>query len=149
MQAPAVGSLVVPSPRYRNSVGTGEGAAILLASRRGSSHLFYPGLDRSFWVATKEVREIPVEAVPGDSMERLLFDLLLLVEAEECKVESYDRETMELTVEVPALTREQLSELEGYLRGRLGSIEFAPRSMSRIQLHLRLVLLPDPAPTGT
>ena len=48
MEEPPVGSLVVPSPRYRGAMGLGEGAALLLALRRGSGKLFYAGHDRTY-----------------------------------------------------------------------------------------------------
>jgi hypothetical protein len=82
-------------------------------------------------------------------MERLLFDLLLILEAEECTIESYEGDTMELTIESAALTREQLRDLETRLDRRLDDIDFGPRNMSRIQVHLKLVFLPGPAATGT
>ena len=64
MSVPIVGSLVVPAPIYRESMETGEGAAILLEVRRSSGHLYYPGTDREYWVPTRQIGAIPAEAVP-------------------------------------------------------------------------------------
>lgn len=149
MEAPPVGSLVVPSPRYRETMGTGEGAAVLLAVRRGSGRLFYAGQDTSYWVPTNEVRAIPREAVPDDSLEALLTDLLLFVGAEECSVEAYADNAMELAVETAQLTRTQLAELETRFAKQVRSVDFAPRNMSRILLRINLLSLPGPAGTGT
>jgi len=149
MDAPPVGSLVVPSPKYRETMGTGEGAAVLLARRRGSGKLFYAGADRTYWVPMSEVRGIPPEAVADDTLERLLTDLLTFVDAEECEVESYEGSTMTLAIEAPSLTRLQLRQLEWRFRGRLENVDFGPRNMSRIMLHVRLVFLPAAAATGT
>ena len=149
MEEPPVGSLVVPSPKYREALGLGEGAALLLALRRGSGKLFYAGPDRTYWVPMNEVRAIPPEAVPQNSLERLLTELLLFLNTEECEVEAYDGRTMHLNVESPSLSREELRQLESRYEGTLESIDFGPRNMSRIMLHLRLVFLPEVATTGT
>ena len=148
MASPPVGSLVVPSPQYRETMGTGEGAAVLLALRRGSGKLFYAAADCTYWVPMNAVRSIPAEAVPEESLERLLTEMLLFLGAEECEVEAFGDGRMELAVEAPALTREQLRELESRWSDRLENVDFAPRNMSRIMLRLRLGFLPDAAPTG-
>ena len=96
-----------------------------------------------------EVRAIPPEAVPENSLERLLTELLLFLNTEECEVEAYEGSTMNLNVESPSLSREELRQLESRYEGTLESIDFGPRNMSRIMLHLRLVFLPEAATTGT
>ena len=149
MDAPPVGSLVVPSPKYRENMGTGDGAAVLLALCRGSGKLFYAAPDCTYWVPMNEVRGIPSEAVPEDTLERLLTDLLTFLDAEECEIETYEGGAMTLAVEAPFLTRLQLRQLEWRFRGRLESVDFGPRNMSRIMLHVHLVFLPAAAATGT
>lgn len=131
-------------------MGTGEGAALLLALRRGSGQLFYPLADRTYWVPMNDVRAIPRLAVPQDCLEGLLSDLLFLVGAEECLVEQFSagERTMELAVETPDLEQGLRRQLEGQLRGRLESLDVGPRNMSRITLRLRLVSLPAPAPAA-
>ena len=148
MVTPPVGSLVVPSPEYRETMGTGEGAAVLLALRRGSGKLFYAAIDQTYWVPMNSVRAIPAEAVPEESLERLLTDLLLFLETEECDIEAYDRQSMELAVEAPALSREGLQTLESRWSKQVQNVDFAPRNMSRIKLLIRLGFLPDAASTG-
>ena len=151
MDNPPVGSLVVPSPRYRETMGTGEGAALLLGLRRGSGQLFYFGKDAAYWVPMNDVRAIPRIAVPRHCLEGLLSDVLLLVGAEACQVEQFSTEErrMELSVEAPELEQDRRRRLEWRLRGRLDSLDVAPRNMSRITVRLRLVHLPAPAPAVT
>lgn len=148
MESPAVGSLVVPSPSYREALKTGEGAALLLGLRRGSGHLFYPATDRSFWIPMRDVRAIPAEAVPGDSLESLLSRLLLFLEAEECTVEDRVGDTMNLVIEHPGASRERLRELAGLLGERLSDYAYEPGSMRAVVLRLALSSLPAAAGEG-
>ena len=149
MDTPLIGSLVVASPKYRDTMGTGEGAAILLALRRGSGKLFYPDRDRTFWVPTNEVRAIPAAAVPEDSLERLLSDLLLFLNAEESNLEAYEGDRATIAIETAELTGRKLRELRWLYRGRIVEVDFSPRNMSRITLMIRLAHLPAPAGAGT
>jgi hypothetical protein len=149
VQPPPVGSLVVPSPRYRDTLATGEGAALLLGLRRGSGRLFYAGADKGYWVPTGELRAIPAEAVPEGCLERFLSGLLLFLRAEECSIDEYGEGLMEIGVEAPDLDAERHAELRERWAGHLDRLDFAPRNMSRILLRLRLSRLPEPAETGT
>jgi len=149
MQVPPVGSLVVPAPTYRETMGTGEGAAVLLALRRGSAHLYYPGQDCSHWVPTRHIRPIPADAVPADSLERFLHELLRFLEADECRVEEVGQDAMKLAVEGPGLNRARLAELERELGPRLADFAFEPRNMHAVLVRLDLVSLPASADTGT
>jgi len=101
MDSPVVGSLVVPSPRYRRQMGTGEGAALMLATRRGSALLFYFGTDRGFWVPTRQIAAIPAEAVPAGCLELLLHELMVYLEAEECEIEEFLRDDAPYTPYAP------------------------------------------------
>ncbi|MHC4959175.1 MAG: hypothetical protein ACYTGN_12470 [Planctomycetota bacterium] len=149
MQPPPVGSLVVPSPRYRETLATGEGAALLVGLRRGSGQLFYADADKGYWVPTSELRAIPAEAVPDGCLERFLSDVLLFLRAEECAVDAYAPGSMELAVEAPDLDAERHATLQERWGDHLERLDFAPRNMSRILLRLRLSRLPAPAAAGT
>lgn len=148
METPPVGSLVVPSPRYRENMGTGEGAALLLALRRGSGNLFYAGTDRGFWVPMRDVRAIPPVAVPESCLERLLSDLLLHVRADECAIDAYGNGAMNLAIEIPALSSAQLAELRARLGPRLKDVRFEAGSMRAVMLRVDLVSLPEAAGAG-
>ena len=149
MQVPPVGALVVPAPEFRASMDTGEGAALLLSKRRGSLQLYYPGLDRIFWVPARQVRRIPDEAVSPDSREALLSNLLLSLEAEECALEETDSSEFVFSVEVAGMSDEALQALREGLGERLRSLAIEPRNMHAIKLRLGLVSLPEPDVRGT
>jgi len=139
---------VIPSPAYRVSMETGEGAAILLALRRGSGYLYYPRNDRAFWVPTRDVRAIPAEAVPEGSLEALLSSTLLFLDAEECAIEEATGDSMKLAIDHPGASRERLRDLEARLGARLADFAYEPGSMRAVTLHLSLVSLPEAAGGG-
>ncbi len=147
MEEIPVGSLVAPAPAYRESMGTGEGAAILAAILRGSGRLYYPEVDSSFWVPLRLVRPIPPEALPEDCLERFLSKLLLSLEAEECVVERQP-DGLGLAIEIASLPRAAVEELERWLGGRLRDLEIVPASMRALTLKLDLVSLPLAAGAG-
>ena len=143
-----VGSLVVPAPAYRDAMKTGEGGALLLAVKRGSGHLYYPGSDRSFWVPMRHVREIPEEALPEDCLERLLSSLILSFDADEVTIREAGGNGMRLAIGHPGSTRDHLRRMEEFLGPRLQSYALEPGSMRVVTLVLELVSLPEPAGGG-
>ena len=147
MDASDIGSLAVPSPDYRETMETGEGAGVLLALRRGSAHLFYPGTDRGYWVPTRQVKTIPLEAVPEQSLEGMLSRLLRFLRAEECAVLEFDGKSTTLEITYPGMDRAKLLELLEFLGPMLADYAIRPGSMQVALLQLSLVNLPDPAPT--
>ena len=148
MDASHIGSLAVPSPQYRETMQTGESAAVLMALRRGSAHLYYPGVDRSFWVPTRQVRTIPPEAVPEDCLESFLSRLLRFLSAEECVVLEFDGHSATLEITYPGMNRAKLLELLEFLGPKLGDYSIRPGSMQVALLELILVNLPAPATTS-
>jgi len=146
MDASDIGSLAVPAPLYRETMGTGEGAGVLLALRRGSAHLFYPGTDRGYWVPTRQVKTIPLDAVPAESLEGFLARILRFLRAEECVVIDFDGRTITMEITYPGMDRAKLLELLELLGERLEDYAIRPGSMQVALLELRLRGLPEPAP---
>jgi len=142
---PPIGTLVAPTPTYRESMGTGEGGAVLLALRRGSGQLYYPGSDRMFWVPTRQIGPIPPEVFPDECLERVLSGLLLFLNADECVLETVSGDTWQLAIEIPALSREGIEELRGMLGERLADFAFEAGSMRHVLLRMTLRSLPPAA----
>jgi len=142
------GTLVVPSPSYRATMDTGEGAALLLGTLRGSGKLYYPSTDRTFWVPLRKVRPIPHEVVPEDSLERLLSDLVLILEAVEGSVTNVAGNTMALELEVPHFDCDRLVEITTLLGERLTGWVMEPGSMRALLLKLDLAGLPAAVGAG-
>ena len=145
MALPIVGSLVVPSPRYRSQMSTGEGAAVLFGVRRSSGHLFFPGTDREFWVPTRQIGGIPAEAVPEQSQESFLSRLLLFLRAEECTLLEYGGDSAELEITYPGMDRNTLLKLISMLGDTLVDYAIKPGSMQVALIELHLANLPAPA----
>lgn len=142
-----VGTLVAPAPSYRAAMGTGEGAAILAGMLRGSGRLYYASADTSFWVPVRLVAAIPPGALPDDCLERLLSQLLLSLEAEDCVFERQP-DGLGLAIELPRLSRAKVLEVEAWLGDRLRGLEIVPASMRALTLKLDLVSLPPAAGAG-
>lgn len=142
METPPVGSLVVPAPRFREQMRTGEGAAILLAILRSSGHLWYASTDLGYHVPLKDVRPIPADAVPGQSREALLSGLILWLGAEECSLEPHGGDALDLTLDIPRLPADRVDELRARLGERLLEFSVEPGGRHAITLSLRLVRLP-------
>ncbi len=149
MDAPPIGALVVPEPSFREAMGTGEGAAVLLAFKRGSVLVFYPSSERSFVVPSRSIVEIPHTAVGKDTLEAFLSSLLLVLEAEDSAIEDIDAGGMKLTVEIPRISQDLLEKVQGWLGPRLHKFLIDPGNMHRVTLHLDLVNLPRAHGAGT
>ena len=130
-------------------MGTGEGAAVLLAFRRGSVLVFYPSSERSFVVPTRSVVEIPHTAVGQDTLEAFLSSLLLVLEAEDSAIDDIAAGGMKLTVEIPRITQDLLEKVQGWLGPRLHKFLIDPGNMHRVTLHLDLINLPRAHGAGT
>lgn len=143
-----VGSLVAPAPSYRETMDTGEAAAVLMGVMRGTGRLYYAATDRTFWVPMRLVRPIPAPVLPDDCLERVLSHLLSSLGAEECTVERLGPGSLGLAVEIPRLTRGVLRDMEGWLGSRLKDVEIVPASMRAITLRLELASLPEAAGAG-
>jgi len=143
-----VGSLVAPAPSYRETMDTGEAAAVLMGVMRGNGRLYYAATDRTFWVPMRLVRPIPTDALPDGCLELVLSRLLCSLDAEECTVERLGPDRLGLAIEVPGLTRAALRETEEWLGSRLTDIEVLPASMRAVTLKLELASLPAAAGAG-
>ncbi len=144
---PAVGALVAPTPKYRATMGTGDGGAVLLATRRGSGQIYYVGTDHMYWVPTRQLGEIPPEVLPDGSRERLLSDILLFLRADECVLDAVDGDKMDISVESPGVTGEAFDQLRADLGPRLARFAFEAGSMRHVLIRLELVSLPPAADT--
>ena len=129
-------------------MSTGEGAAVLFGVRRSSGHLFYPGTDREFWVPTRQIGEIPAEAVPAESQEAYFSRVLLFLRTEECTLLEYGEGRAELEITYPGIDRNELLKLISMLGDTLVDYSIKPGSMQVALLELHLANLPAPAPAA-
>lgn len=147
MDGSDIGSLAVPNPNYREQMEISEAAGVLLALRRGSANLFYPGVDRNYWVPTRHIATIPIEAVPEDCLEHFLSRILKFLRTEECTLLEFDGTSATLEITYPGVDREGFLSFLAFLGPRLENYVIEPGSMQVAQLQLQLNQLPPPAPT--
>jgi hypothetical protein len=87
-EGPRVGDVtVIPYADLRAQLGCGAEAGILLEDRRSVVKVFFPGMDRTFWLERDHVRSVPPERLPLHPVVERLHRVARLVEAdllEEC-----------------------------------------------------------------
>jgi hypothetical protein len=88
---PAVGDLVViPVPRIRAQVGCGERVGVVLEDRRHVVKVFFPEIDRAFWVERAAVASVAEGRLPAAPLAVRLHRVASLLSA--VAIEVYDRE---------------------------------------------------------
>jgi hypothetical protein len=85
-----VGDLVViPVPRVRAQIGCGERVGVVLEDRRSVVKVFFPEIDRTFWIERDEVLPIPPGRLPSAPLATRLHRIAKELNA--VAVEIYDR----------------------------------------------------------
>jgi hypothetical protein len=88
---PAVGDLaVLPVPRVRAQVGCGERVGVLLEDRRHVVKVFFPEIDRAFWVERAAVASVAEGRLPAAPLAVRLHRVARALSA--VAIEVYDRE---------------------------------------------------------
>jgi hypothetical protein len=88
---PQVGDLaIVPVPRVRASIGCGERVGVVLEDRRNVVKVFFPDIDRAFWIERGEVLAVAEGRLPASALATRLHRIAERVGA--VAVEVYDRE---------------------------------------------------------
>ena len=86
-----VGDLaVLPVPRVRAQVGCGERVGVVLEDRRNVVKVFFPEIDRAFWVDRHDVLSVPEGRLPAAPLALRLHRIGRALDA--AAVEVYDRE---------------------------------------------------------
>lgn len=86
-----VGDLaIVPVPRVRASVGCGERVGVVLEDRRNVVKIFFPEIDRAFWIDRGDVLAVPEGRLPAGPLATRLHRVCRRLSA--VAVEVYDRE---------------------------------------------------------
>jgi hypothetical protein len=88
---PAVGDLaVLPVPRVRAQVGCGERVGVVLEDRRNVVKVFFPEIDRAFWVDRSAVASVAEGRLPVAPLTLRLHRVARALSA--VAIEVYDRE---------------------------------------------------------
>lgn len=87
----AVGDLIViPVPRVRLQIGCGERVGVVVEDRRNVVKVFFPEIERTFWVDRDGVLAIPEGRLPAAPLAIRLHRICRELHA--AAVEIYDRE---------------------------------------------------------
>ena len=85
-----VGDLVViPVPRIRAQVGCGERVGVVVEDRRNVVKVFFPEIERAFWVDRDTVLAIPEGRLPASPLARRLHEIARALNA--VAIEIYER----------------------------------------------------------
>ena len=88
---PSVGDLVViPVPRIRAQVGCGERVGLVLEDRRHVVKVFFPEIDRAFWIERAAVASVAEGRLPAAPLAIRLHRIAVDLSA--VAIEIYDRE---------------------------------------------------------
>lgn len=87
----AVGDLaILPVPRVREAVGCGERVGVVVEDRRNVVKVFFPDIDRAFWIDRAEVMPVAEGRLETPPLALRLHRVCRALEA--VAVEIYDRE---------------------------------------------------------
>ena len=90
-EGPAVGDLaILPVPRVRAQIGCGERVGIVLEDRRNVVKVFFPEIDRAFWIDRAQVASVAEGRLETDPLALALHRICRRLAA--VAVEIYDRE---------------------------------------------------------
>jgi hypothetical protein len=81
--------VVIPYPRVRAQVGSGERAGVVLEERRGAVKAFFPDIDRAFWLDRDKLLAVAEDRLPLHPLARRLHRICRALSA--AAVEVYDR----------------------------------------------------------
>ena len=88
---PGVGDLaILPVPRVRAQIGCGERVGIVVEDRRNVVKVFFPEIDRAFWIDRAHVTSVEEGRLPTAPLAATLHRVCRLLSA--VAVEIYDRE---------------------------------------------------------
>jgi hypothetical protein len=80
---------IVPFARLREQLGCGAEAGIVVEDRRHLVKLFFPGMDRVFWLEHERVRSVPLGRLPVHPLVERLHRLSVLLGVD--LIEIYDQ----------------------------------------------------------
>jgi len=90
-EGPSVGDLaILPVPRVRAQVGCGERVGIVVEDRRNVVKVFFPEIDRAFWIDRVHVTSVEEGRLPTAPLAATLHRICRLLSA--VAVEIYERE---------------------------------------------------------
>jgi hypothetical protein len=127
---------VVPFARVREQLGCGAEAGIVVEDRRNLVKVFFPGMDRTFWLDREKVRVVPPGRVPLHPLVERLHRVSRLLGAD--LIEIYDQvgDVAVFHVFFRGSELDRILEVRDYLGADLRRLRLEPGSMRRVKLNL-------------
>jgi hypothetical protein len=132
-----VGDLaILPVPRVRQQVGCGERVGIVLEDRRNVVKVFFPEIDRAFWIDRGAVQPVREGRLPADPLALRLHRVCRIVDA--VAVEIYDREADAEVFHVytRGTSLDRLNEVRSLIGEDFRRLEVEPGGVRRARLTL-------------
>jgi hypothetical protein len=133
----AVGDIaVIPSANLREQLGCGTQAGIVIEDRRHLLKVFFPGMDRTFWLERDRVRSVALGRLPAHPLVERLHRLSALLGAD--LIEIYDQvaDTAVFHIGFRGTDLEGLHRVRDLLGEDLRRLRIEPGSMRRVKLNV-------------
>ncbi len=127
---------IIPFARLREQLGCGAEAGIIVEDRRHLVKLFFPGMDRVFWLEHERVRSVPLGRLPVHPLVDRLHRLSVLLGAD--LIEIYDQagDVAVYHIGFRGTDLDGLHAVRDLLGDDLRRMRIEPGSMRRVKLNL-------------
>ena len=140
---PLVGDLViVPYPSARERLGCGAEVGLALEDRRHVMKVYFPEMDRVFWLEHEQLESVPLGRLPADRVVERLHQTAQHANADQ--IEFYDGDDREGVVYVfsRGLEVDGLEAVRGLWDEDLVRLRIVPANMRLMRLELTLKNVP-------
>ena len=132
-----VGDLaVVPSAVLREQLGCGTEPGIVVEDRRHLLKVFFPGMDRTFWLERDRVRSVPLGRLAAHPLAERLHRLSVLLGADLIEIYDQTGDTAVFHIGFRGTDLEGLHRVRDLLGEDLRRLRIEPGSMRRVRLNV-------------
>lgn len=137
---------VVPSATLREQLGCGTEAGLVVEDRRHLLKVFFPGMDRTFWLERDRVRSVALGRLPVHPLVERLHRLSVLLGAD--LIEIYDQvgDVAVFHIGFRGTDLDGLHRVCDLLGDDLRRLRVEPGSMRRVKLNVAFCVGTNPRP---
>lgn len=127
---------VIPFAGLREQLGCGAQAGIVVEDRRHLLKVFFPAMDRTFWLDRERVRAVPLGRLPLHPLVERLHRLSAILGAD--LIEIYDQvgDTAVFHIGFRGTDMDGLARVRALLGDDLRRLRIEPGSMRRVKLNV-------------
>ena len=127
---------IVPFARLREQLGCGAEAGIVIEDRRHLVKLFFPGMDRVFWLEHERVRSVPLGRLDVHPLVERLHRLSVLLGADLIEVYDQAGDVAVYHIGFRGTDLDGLHAVRDLLGDDLRRLRIEPGSMRRVKLNV-------------